>query len=150
VAAMGVVAACRDQPVTHDGEPVAGADVRYRTDDGRTDVVKDSAVLTDLEQKLARQGLYRGPVDGDAHPQLAAAVQKYKAQNWLGQDNVIDRATANRLGIDWSRLASPPSVGDSVKGAVERAGDKLENGTKEAAKRLDHAAQDVKKDLKDN
>ncbi len=114
-------------------QPVAGSEILYRTDDGHENAITDPVVLTALQQKLARDGLYRGAVDGLASPALADAVGRYRERNDLGEGAVIDHTTSNRLGLDWSQV----SAGQTVKKDLESA-----------AKKVEDVARDVGQDLK--
>jgi hypothetical protein len=141
-----------------DRQPVSGSDVSYLTDDGKERTVTDPTALNGLEQKLAREGLYNGSIDGTSSPALAAALEKYRARHDLGPGAVIDRKTADRLGLDWTQVRAGStastldtdvrSAGAKVKSGIEHAGDKLEDGVHKTSEKLKAAAHDVKEDLK--
>jgi hypothetical protein len=141
-----------------DRQPVSGADVTYTTDDGTERPVIDPTALNRLEQKLARDGLYNGSIDGTSSPALAAALEKYRARHDLGPGAVIDKKTADRLGLDWNQVRAGStastldtdvrSAGAKVKSGIERAGDKVEDGVHKTSEKLKEAAHDVKEDLK--
>ena len=145
-------------PSAPDRQTVSGSDITYTTDDGTERAVTDPAALTALEQKLAREGLYNGSVDGTSSPALAAALEQYRARNDLGTGSVVDRKTSNRLGLDWGQVTAGSaatgidtdirSAGAKLKSGVERAGDKLEDGVHKTSEKLKAAAHDVKEDFK--
>jgi hypothetical protein len=134
--------------------PVSGSEIICRDDSGRERPVTDPVTLNGLEQKLAREGLYSGSIDGVSSSALAGALESYKGRNALGNGAVLDHKTATRLGLDWDQAQSQAavdtdarSVGTKMKDGIERAGDKLGNGVHDASERVKAAGQDVKKDL---
>jgi len=49
------------------------------------------------QQQLAAQGLYRGPVDGLAGPEMQRALARFQQQNGLRRTATLDPDTMNRL-----------------------------------------------------
>src|SRR5512143_3339508 len=84
-----------------DRQPVSGAELSYVTDDGKRGPIADPDTVTQIEQKLSSDGLYKGPIDGQPSADVVDSVRRFKAENRLGDDAAIDHATANRLGLDW-------------------------------------------------
>jgi peptidoglycan hydrolase-like protein with peptidoglycan-binding domain len=73
------------------------------------------------QQKLADEGLYRGPVDGLMGPQTKAALSAYQQKNGLQQTARLDQATRDRLALGQgaptvagAKPATEPSAGSST------------------------------------
>src|SRR5438067_7836561 len=50
------------------------------------------------QQQLKAQGLYNGPIDGMAGPEMQRALARYQQQNGLRQTATLDEQTMGRLG----------------------------------------------------
>src|SRR5262249_2685987 len=53
-----------------DKQPVSGSELSFVTDDGKKTEIKDTAAITQVQQKLAKEGLYAGSIDGKSSPEL--------------------------------------------------------------------------------
>ena len=79
------------------------------------------------QQQLAAQGLYRGPVDGLAGPEMQRALTRFQQQNGLRRTATLDPDTMNRLMASNAPApgasASPtgPAVGASTPPAGTNA-----------------------------
>jgi peptidoglycan hydrolase-like protein with peptidoglycan-binding domain len=60
------------------------------------------------QQQLQAQGLYRGPVDGKAGPEMQRALARFQQQNGLRRTATLDEQTMNRLG------GTGPAMGSSA------------------------------------
>ncbi|HYU11469.1 MAG TPA: peptidoglycan-binding domain-containing protein, partial [Stellaceae bacterium] len=72
------------------------------------------------QQQLAAQGLYRGPVDGLAGPEMQRALARFQQQNGLRRTATLDPDTMNRLMASNTRVNAPraganiPATGPAV------------------------------------
>jgi peptidoglycan hydrolase-like protein with peptidoglycan-binding domain len=60
------------------------------------------------QQQLQAQGLYRGPVDGKAGPEMQRALARFQQQNGLRRTATLDEPTMSRLG------GAGPAMGSSA------------------------------------
>ena len=60
------------------------------------------------QQQLQAQGLYRGPVDGKAGPEMQRALARFQQQNGLRRTATLDEQTMSRLG------GTGPAMGSSA------------------------------------
>jgi peptidoglycan hydrolase-like protein with peptidoglycan-binding domain len=60
------------------------------------------------QQQLQAQGLYRGPVDGKAGPEMQRALTRFQQQNGLRRTATLDEQTMSRLG------GTGPAMGSSA------------------------------------
>jgi peptidoglycan hydrolase-like protein with peptidoglycan-binding domain len=118
-----------------DKQPVSGSALYYVTDSGTRKELTDTATVTDVQKRLAREGLYSGEADGHASPELTSALRRFQARNGLPDTAVIDHATANKLGLDWDAMAKPS--------AIEKGANEVRDTTNKAEK----GAHDVGKDI---
>src|SRR5207237_1864881 len=67
------------------------------------------------QQQLKAQGLYNGPIDGMAGPEMQRALARYQQQNGLRQTATLDEQTMGRLGGGMSPAAgvTAPPAGSS-------------------------------------
>jgi peptidoglycan hydrolase-like protein with peptidoglycan-binding domain len=67
------------------------------------------------QQQLKAQGLYKGPIDGMAGPEMQRALARYQQQNGLRQTATLDEQTMGRLGGGMSPPAgvTAPPAGSS-------------------------------------
>jgi peptidoglycan hydrolase-like protein with peptidoglycan-binding domain len=72
------------------------------------------------QQQLKTQGLYNGPVDGMAGPEMQRALARYQQQNGLRQTATLDEQTMGRLGGGMSPTAgaTAPPMGTSPMGGA--------------------------------
>ena len=75
------------------------------------------------QQQLAAQGLYRGPVDGLAGPDMQRALIRFQQQNGLRRTATLDQETMNRLASSGPTTApgagmNPPPTGQTTGPAV--------------------------------
>ncbi len=124
-------------------QPVSGSSVFYVTDDGKRREITDTAALTQLQQKLQKEGLFSGSIDGHPSPELTSALRRYQARNGLSDTAVIDHATANKLGLDWDKLTK-----SNVRSEVEKGANKAKDEMKEAGDKIKDSANDVGKEIK--
>jgi peptidoglycan hydrolase-like protein with peptidoglycan-binding domain len=68
------------------------------------------------QQQLAAQGLYRGPVDGLAGPEMQRALTRFQQQNGLRRTATLDPDTMNRLMASNApaSVANTPATGPAV------------------------------------
>ena len=73
------------------------------------------------QQQLKAQGLYNGPIDGMAGPEMQRALARYQQQNGLRQTATLDEQTMGRLGGGMSPAAgvtAPPAGSNPTVGAT--------------------------------
>ncbi len=72
------------------------------------------------QQQLKTQGLYNGPIDGMAGPEMQRALARYQQQNGLRQTATLDEQTMGRLGGGMSPAAgaTAPPMGTSPMGGA--------------------------------
>src|SRR5207244_4437987 len=73
------------------------------------------------QQQLKAQGLYNGPIDGMAGPEMQRALARYQQQNGLRQTATLDEQTMGRLGGGMSPAAAvtaPPTGSSPMVGAT--------------------------------
>jgi len=145
-AVVALAAACEDSSSTpgDDRQAVAGSEIRYHTEDGHENAITDPVVLSSLQQKLGREGLYHGPATGLSSSELARGLRNYRQQHHLGESAVIDHATSDKLGLDWSQV----SAGASVKKELENVGEKVKEGAERLGQKVEDTAHDVSQDPK--
>jgi Putative peptidoglycan binding domain len=56
-------------------------------------------VIVDVQQQLARDGYYDGPIDGVLGPMTREAIAAFQADNGLSVTSVIDEPTLDSLGL---------------------------------------------------
>jgi peptidoglycan hydrolase-like protein with peptidoglycan-binding domain len=116
------------------------------SDDGTRSMLHDSALLTQVQQKLAAEGIYQGPTDGKSSPELAAAIREYQAKQGLEQTGAIDHKTADALGLEWSKFDSDSkTIGDTLRGAAGELENKAEGVRQDVESGLKHGASEVEK-----
>jgi peptidoglycan hydrolase-like protein with peptidoglycan-binding domain len=52
-----------------------------------------------VQERLARSGYYRGPVDGVMGPRTRYAIRVYERRHGLRADGIIDRRLLATMGI---------------------------------------------------
>jgi len=62
------------------------------------------------QQQLKAQGLYNGPIDGMAGPEMQRALARYQQQNGLRQTATLDEQTMGRLGGESSLLMNQQTL----------------------------------------
>jgi peptidoglycan hydrolase-like protein with peptidoglycan-binding domain len=82
--------------------------------------------IRQAQQQLAAQGLYRGPVDGLAGPEMQRALARFQQQNRLRRTGTLDPDTMNRLASNapagnLSTSPTGPAVGASTPPASNNA-----------------------------
>jgi len=73
------------------------------------------------QQQLKAQGLYNGPIDGMAGPEMQRALTRYQQQNGLRRTATLDEQTMGRLGGGMSPPAgvtAPPAAASPMAGAT--------------------------------
>jgi peptidoglycan hydrolase-like protein with peptidoglycan-binding domain len=73
------------------------------------------------QQQLKAQGLYNGPIDGMAGPEMQRALARYQQQNGLRRTATLDEQTMGRLGGGMSPPAgvtAPPAAASPMAGAT--------------------------------
>ncbi|TMJ62959.1 MAG: peptidoglycan-binding protein [Alphaproteobacteria bacterium] len=73
------------------------------------------------QQQLKTQGLYNGPIDGMAGPEMQRALARYQQQNGLRQTATLDEPTMGRLGGGMSPatgVTAPPAGSSPTVGAA--------------------------------
>src|SRR5207248_3644388 len=73
------------------------------------------------QQQLKAQGLYNGPIDGMAGPEMHRALARYQQQNGLRQTATLDEPTMGRLGGGMSPatgVTAPPAGSSPTVGAA--------------------------------
>lgn len=73
------------------------------------------------QQQLKAQGLYNGPIDGMAGPEMQRALARYQQQNGLRRTATLDEQTMGRLGGGMSPAAgvtAPPAAASPMAGAT--------------------------------
>ena len=122
------VASDEKQPVAGRDMAVAGADLFWVAGDGKRAMIHDTALLTQIQQRLATDGVYTGATDGRTSPELAAAIRQFQAKKGLAETGSIDRTTADAMGLDWAKLSAPAAGGSETMGEkADRAGAAIEN-----------------------
>jgi peptidoglycan hydrolase-like protein with peptidoglycan-binding domain len=71
---------------------------------GRSWPVHDPALTLAVEERLAAQGFDPGPVDGVADERSFQALRAFQHGRGLPVTGVIDKPTAEALGLNWNRL----------------------------------------------
>ena len=77
--------------------------------------------MRQAQQQLKAQGLYNGPIDGMAGPEMQRALARYQQQNGLRQTATLDEQTMGRLGGGMSPAAAvtaPPTGSSPMVGAT--------------------------------
>jgi peptidoglycan hydrolase-like protein with peptidoglycan-binding domain len=126
-----------------DKQPVSGVSLSYTTDDGKKQEIHDTVAITQIQQKLAKEGLYSGATDGHSSPELTTALRRFQARNGLNDTAVIDHATANKLGLDWNVLTK-----QNVRDEVQKGANDIKDDAKDLGKKMDDKANDVSKEIK--
>jgi hypothetical protein len=125
-------------------EAAAGAGVHWIDEQGNTHEINDTAMLTQIQQKLAAEGDYKGATDGKNTPELTAAIRAYQGKNKIPESGGIDKRTADTMGLDWSKLsAKNETMGDKV----DRTGAAVENKAGELGREVEAGAKDMGRDL---
>jgi len=134
-------------------QPVSGSSIYFVTDDGTRKELNDTSALSDMQQKLAKEGLYTGSIDGHPSPELSSALRRFQARNGLPDTAVVDHATANKLGLDWDKMTKANVRDEVQKGAndvkddMKKAGEKVEDSAKDVGKEIKKDADKAKNDL---
>lgn len=128
-------------PATDDRQNVAGRDLGAAVSDtvsdvywvdttGNRAVLHDTATLTQIQQRLAADGFYRGQNDGKTSPELTAAIRQFQAKKGLAETGMIDNQTADAMGLDYAKLSAKPGAAtttdDTLGAKADRAGEKAE------------------------
>src|SRR5262249_25431314 len=119
-------------------QPVSGSTIYFVTDDGTRKELQDTSTLSEMQQKLAKEGLYTGSIDGRPSPELTSALRRFQARNGIPDTAVVDHATANKLGLDWDKITK--SSASDVKDDLKKAGEKVKDTASDVGK-------DIKKDV---
>jgi len=56
-------------------------------------------VVARVQERLARNGYYRGPIDGVMGPRTRYAIRVYEHRHGLPADGIIDRRLLATMGI---------------------------------------------------
>ena len=119
-------------------------------------MLHDSALITQVQQKLSAAGVYAGPTDGKTSPELAAAIKEFQAKQGIDQSGAIDHKTADALGLDWSKFHSgstatgeSKTMGETIRGAASDVEKGLKQGASEAESGANKAAGEIKDTAKD-
>jgi peptidoglycan hydrolase-like protein with peptidoglycan-binding domain len=88
-----------------------------------------SPLVERVQRALARDGFYRGTLDGLFGPQTRAAVVQFQQQNGLRPTGRLDRATLDKLkqpnssrrGYRWPKLPKPTSASAADPGRLAMA-----------------------------
>ena len=59
----------------------------------------NGSVVTRVQERLARAGYYRGPIDGVMGPRTRYAIRVYESRHGLPADGIIDRRLLATMGI---------------------------------------------------
>ena len=59
----------------------------------------DDSVVARVQQRLARAGYYRGPIDGVIGPRTQYAIRAYERNHGLPADGVIDNRLLRTMGL---------------------------------------------------
>jgi predicted small secreted protein len=131
------------------------SDIFVMNDDGTRTMLHDSALLTQVQQKLSSEGLYTGTVDGRATPELASAIREYQAKKGLPQTGAIDKRTADAMGLEWSRLSAggaSGTMGDTMREAgrdiesgARDLGRDIKEGAERTGERIEEGAEDIRR-----
>jgi hypothetical protein len=92
-------------------QPVAGHETEggffIRDDKGQTWQLSNPKLVTRVEEKLSEQGCDPGRTDGVVGPKFSSAVMQCQTKKGLPATGIVDRATAQALGLDWAALHPP-------------------------------------------
>lgn len=124
-------------------QPVAGAEIYALTDNGQRVEIHDTIALSQLQQRLAHEDLYKGTIDGHPSAELTAAVRTFQAKYQLSDTGVIDHTTAAKLGLDWERLTNR-NLGADMKKAIED----VKYEAKKVGREVKQSAEQVGDDLR--
>jgi hypothetical protein len=96
---VGSLAACASHP-----PPGATTDYIIVQQGRRAWPIQDQALVRNLQERLSASGFDPGRFDGVADERSTQALVAFQKSRGLTPNGVLDEATANALGLRWSRV----------------------------------------------
>jgi peptidoglycan hydrolase-like protein with peptidoglycan-binding domain len=146
-------------PAVEERQPVSGHDEAgvttpttdiYAVDaNGNRIAIRDSAMVTRVQQVLKDSGMYTGPTDGTSVAELSPAIRQFQAKHELAQTGVIDQQTANAMGLPWDKVSGQTSATEDLKSGAKKAGEEMKTDLNKAGETLEEKTKQLGRDIKE-
>jgi hypothetical protein len=132
----------------------SGGDVFWISDGGKRAMLHDSGLITQVQQKLSKAGIYKGATDGRSSEELATAISNFQFRKGLPKTGAIDRYTAEAMGLEWAKFqggdTKPTSdILTDVEKKASAVESDVEKGLKEGASDVEKEANKAANEVED-